>query len=50
LGRCGLHASGSGYRPVAGYCEHSNELSGSMRERVELVICLDCSTMGDSTM
>jgi len=27
-GRCGLDASGSGYGPVAGCCEHSNEPSG----------------------
>jgi hypothetical protein len=28
---CGLDSSGAGYRPVAGYCEHSNEPSGSIK-------------------
>jgi hypothetical protein len=29
--RCGLHSSGSGYGPLGGYCEHSNEPSGSVK-------------------
>jgi hypothetical protein len=28
VGRCGLDASGSGYGPVAGSCEHSNKTWG----------------------
>jgi hypothetical protein len=31
VGRCGLDASGSGYEPVMGSCEHCNELSGSIK-------------------
>jgi len=31
--RCGLDASGLGLGPVAGYCEHSNEPSGSKKGR-----------------
>jgi hypothetical protein len=31
-GRCGLDSSGSGYGPVAGSCEHSNELTGSIKD------------------
>jgi len=31
--RHGLHYSGSGYGPVAGSCEHSNETSGSIKGR-----------------
>jgi hypothetical protein len=31
VGRCGMDASGSGYRPVAGSCEHGNEILGSIR-------------------
>jgi hypothetical protein len=27
---CGLDSSGSGWGPVTGSCEHSNELSGSL--------------------
>jgi hypothetical protein len=30
-GRCGLDASGSGQRPVAGFCEHGNEPSGFIK-------------------
>jgi hypothetical protein len=26
VGRCGLDSSGSGYGPVEGACEHSNEI------------------------
>jgi hypothetical protein len=29
--RCGLDASGSGQVPVAGFCEHGNEPSGSIK-------------------
>jgi len=32
MGRCGLDASGSGYGPVAGSCEHSTEPSGPIKE------------------
>jgi hypothetical protein len=28
---CGLDPSGSGQGPMAGSCEHSNELSGSIK-------------------
>jgi len=28
---CGLGAFGSGQEPVAGSCEHGNELSGSIK-------------------
>jgi hypothetical protein len=31
--RCEMDASGSGYGPVAGSCEHGNEPSGSMKGR-----------------
>jgi hypothetical protein len=31
MGRCGLDACDSGYRPVAGSCEHGNELSSSIK-------------------
>jgi len=31
VGRCALDASGLGYEIVADYCEHGNELSGSIR-------------------
>jgi hypothetical protein len=31
--RCELDESGSGQGPVAGSCEYSNELSGSIKER-----------------
>jgi len=30
VGECGLDASGSGWGPVAGSCEHGNEPSGSI--------------------
>jgi len=30
---CRLDSSGSGYRPVMGSCEHSNEPSGSIKCR-----------------
>jgi len=30
-GSCGLDASGSGYGPVEGCCEHGNEPSGSIK-------------------
>jgi len=30
VGMCGLDVSGSGQGPVAGPCEHGNELSGSI--------------------
>jgi hypothetical protein len=29
--RCGLDSSGPKQSPVAGFCEHSNELSGSKK-------------------
>jgi hypothetical protein len=32
VGGCRLDSSGSGYRPVAGSCEHDNEPSGSVRD------------------
>jgi hypothetical protein len=32
-GNCGLNASGSGFQPVAGCCEHSNEPSGCIKGR-----------------
>jgi hypothetical protein len=32
VGGCGLDASGSGQRPVAGSCEHGNEPSVSIKE------------------
>jgi hypothetical protein len=31
--RSGLDSCGSGYRPVAGSCEHGNEPSGSIKGR-----------------
>jgi hypothetical protein len=31
VGRCGIDASGLGQRPVAGCCEYSNELLGSIK-------------------
>jgi hypothetical protein len=31
VGTCGADASGSGYRPVVGFCEHGNEPSGSVK-------------------
>jgi hypothetical protein len=31
VGRCGLHASGSRQGPVAGFCEHGDEPSGSIK-------------------
>jgi hypothetical protein len=31
VGRCGLHASGSGQGPVAGCCEHGNELYSTIK-------------------
>jgi hypothetical protein len=31
VGRCGKHTSGSGYRPVAGSCEHGDEPPGSIK-------------------
>jgi hypothetical protein len=32
VGRCRLHASGSGYRPIAGSSEQSNEPLGSIQD------------------
>jgi hypothetical protein len=29
---CGLDLSGSGQVPVAGFCDHDNELSGSIKD------------------
>jgi hypothetical protein len=31
VGRCWLDLYGSGYGPVAGSCEHNNDLSGSIK-------------------
>jgi hypothetical protein len=31
VGECGLDSTNSGYRPVAGSCEHGNEPSGSIK-------------------
>jgi hypothetical protein len=31
VGRCGMHASGSGQGPVEGPCEHANETLGSIQ-------------------
>jgi len=31
LGGCALDSSGSGYRPVAGSCEHGKENSSSIK-------------------
>jgi hypothetical protein len=31
MGDCGLDAPGSGQGEVAGFCEHGNEPSGSMK-------------------
>jgi hypothetical protein len=31
MGRCGVDSSVSGYGPMAGSYEHSNELSGSIK-------------------
>jgi len=31
VGRCGLDPSGSGYGPVADFCEHGSEPSGSIK-------------------
>jgi hypothetical protein len=36
-GRCGLDSSGSGQGPVAGCCEHGNELSGSIKGKDKVV-------------
>jgi len=33
MGWHGLNISGSGYRPVVGYCEHDNESFGSTKCR-----------------
>jgi hypothetical protein len=33
VGRCRLNSSGTGKRPVARSCEHSNEPSGSTKGR-----------------
>jgi hypothetical protein len=33
VGGCGLVASGTGQGPVAGCCEHGNEISGSINGR-----------------
>jgi hypothetical protein len=33
VGKYGLYSSGSGYGPEAGYREHGNELSGSIKVR-----------------
>jgi hypothetical protein len=38
VGRCGLDASGSGPRPVAGSCEHGNEPSGSIKAGSSLTV------------
>jgi len=31
MGICGLALSGSGQRPLSGYCVHGNEHSGSIK-------------------
>jgi hypothetical protein len=31
VGRCGLDSFGSGQGPIAGCCEHGNELPGSIK-------------------
>jgi hypothetical protein len=31
VGGCGLDSSCPGYEPVAGFCEHCNETSGSIK-------------------
>jgi hypothetical protein len=31
VGKCGLDASGSGWGPMAGFFEHGNEPSGSIK-------------------
>jgi hypothetical protein len=31
VGSCGLDISGSGYGPMVGFCEHGNEISGSIK-------------------
>jgi len=33
VGKCGMNASGSGKGPVAGSSEHSDEPSGSIKDR-----------------
>jgi len=33
MGRCGLDASGLEQGPVSGFCEYSNEPSGSIKGR-----------------
>jgi len=32
MGGCGLDSSGSEWEPVAGFCEHSNEPSSSIKD------------------
>jgi hypothetical protein len=42
VGRCGLDASGSRQKPVAGSCEHGNESSGSVKGGEFLDYLSDC--------
>jgi hypothetical protein len=39
---CGLDSTGTGYGPVAGCCEHGNELSGSTQGGEFLKYVSDC--------
>jgi len=43
VGGCGLDATGSGYGPLAGPCEHDNETSGSIKI-LEILIFEPCYT------
>jgi hypothetical protein len=45
MGTCGLDASGSGYGPVAGFCEHRNESSGSTEGGEFLDKLSDCQLL-----
>jgi hypothetical protein len=40
VGTCGIYASGSGLGLVAGFCEHGNEPSGSIKDG-EFPDCLE---------
>jgi hypothetical protein len=42
VAECGLNSSGSGQGPVAGCCEHGNELPGSIKGGEFLDWLSDC--------
>jgi hypothetical protein len=49
VGSCGLDACGSGYGPVAGSCEHGNDISGSLRGGEFLEYLSDYQLLKDSS-